>query len=241
MEFRIQYRRSVCTHYFPVPFIGHSLGNVHVCMHACQCVSSVDSSVSDITKCWIVPKPLECLSQHIQALTPTPGSCFISVLPLSCLGFDTLHWHIPMCRYCSCSTQPLTAHPDLPHLHPWMTSSPCLASEFLHKSASSLWISSSLNLCFYSSCLARLLFNILQINWLLWQTALLCECVLIPLWHWLPMACLSMYILFSLLKYWHLILHTSLPCSCGSYHFTLFEFWPPILGYSDCVDILLHL
>ena len=116
------------------------------------------------------------------------------------------------------------------HFHAWMPSSPCLASDFLHKSASSLWIYSSLNLCFYSSCLARLLFNILQINWLLWQTALLCECVLIPLWHWLPMACPSMYILFSLLKYWHLILHTSLPCSCGSYHFTLFEFWLHILG-----------
>ena len=114
MEFRIQYRKSVCTHYFPVPLIGHSLGSVHVCMHASLCVSSVDSSVSDITKCWIVPNPLECLSQHIQAMTPTPGNPFISILPLSCLGFDTLHWHIPMCRYCSCSTQPLTAHTGLP-------------------------------------------------------------------------------------------------------------------------------
>ena len=132
-------------------------------MHSSLCVSSVDSSVSVITKCWIVPNPFECLSQHIQALTPTPGSPFISILPLSCLGFDTLHWHTPMFRYSPCS-QPLTAHTDLPHLHPWMPSSPCLASDFLHKSASSLWISSSLDRGFYSSCLARLLFNILGLT-----------------------------------------------------------------------------
>ena len=241
MEFRIQYRRSVCTHYSPVPLIGHILGSVCVRVNSSVCISSLYSSVSDITKYWIVLNPFECLSQHIQALTPTPGSPFISIPPLPCLGFDTLHWHTPMCRYSPCYTQSLPAHTELAPLHPWMLSLPCLASDFLHKSVSSLWIYSSLNLCFYSSCLARLLFNILWTNWLLWQTVLLCECLLIPLWRWLPMARPSMDILFSLLKYWHLILHTSLPCSCGSYHFTIFEFWPPILGYSDCMDILLHL
>ena len=241
MEFRIQYRRSVCTHYSPVPLIGHILGSVCVRVNSSVCISSLYSSVSDITKYWIVLNPFECLSQHIQALTPTPGSPFISIPPLPCLGFDTLHWHTPMCRYSPCYTQSLPAHTELAPLHPWMLSLPCLASDFLHKSVSSLWIYSSLNLCFYSSCLARLLFNILWTNWLLWQTVLLCECLLIPLWRWLPMARPSMDILFSLLKYWHLILHTSLPCSCGSYHFTIFEFWPPILGSSDCMDILLHL
>ena len=230
MEFRIQYRRSVCTHYSPVPLIGHILGSVCVRVNSSVCISSLYSSVSDITKYWIVLNPFECLSQHIQALTPTPGSPFISVPPLPCLGFDTLHWHTPMCRYSPCYTQSLPAHTELAPLHPWMLSLPCLASDFLHKSVSSLWIYSSLNLCFYSSCLARLLFNILWTNWLLWQTVLLCECLLIPLWRWLPMARPSMDILFSLLKYWHLILHTSLPCSCGSYHFTLFEFWLHILG-----------
>ena len=65
------------------------------------------------------------------------------------------------------------------------------------------------------------------------QVTLLCECLLIPLWEWLPMTSPSMNILFSLLKLWHLMQHTSLPCFCGSYHFTLFEFWLPILGYSD--------
>ena len=115
-----------------------------MCMCIPLCVYPLQIAVSDITKCWIVPNLFECLSQHIQALTPTPGSPFISVLSLSCLGFDTLHWHTPMFRYSPCS-QPLTAHTDLPHLHPWMPSSPCLASDFLHKSASSLWISSSLD------------------------------------------------------------------------------------------------
>ena len=74
MEFRLQYMTSVCTHYFPVPIIGHSLGSAHGCVHASVCVYPpyVCSSVSDITQCWIVSNPSECLSQHIQALTPTP-------------------------------------------------------------------------------------------------------------------------------------------------------------------------
>ena len=70
-----------------------------------------------------------------------------------------------------------------------------------------------------------------------WQVTLLCECLLIPLWEWLPMTSPSMNILFSLLKLWHLMQHISLPCFCGSYHFTLFEFWLPIPGYSECRDI----
>ena len=32
MEFRIQYMKLVCTHYFPVPIIGQHLGIVHVCV-----------------------------------------------------------------------------------------------------------------------------------------------------------------------------------------------------------------
>ena len=76
------------------------------------------------------------------------------------------------------------------------------------------------------------------LNWLLWQASLLCEGLLIPLWHWISMKRPSTDILFSLLKFSHLILYTSLPCSCGSYRFTLFEFWLPVLGYSVCMDIL---
>ena len=106
--------RHVCTHYFPVPVIGQSLGSVNVCVHAFVCVSSLHSSGSDVTKFSIVPNPRECLSQHIQTLIPTPGNCFINMLPLPCLGFDTLQWHTPRFRYFPCSTQPLTAHTVLP-------------------------------------------------------------------------------------------------------------------------------
>ena len=108
------------------------------------------------------------------------------------------------------------------HFHAWMPFSPWLASDFLHKYASSMWISTSLGLGFYSACLASLLSS--GLNWLLWQTSLLCEGLLIPLCHWLPMIYPGMDILFTLLKFSHFILHTSLSCSCGSYRFTLFEF-----------------
>ena len=47
------------------------------------------------------------------------------------------------------------------HFHAWMPFSSCMASDSLHKSASSMWISASLDLGFYSACLANLLFNIL--------------------------------------------------------------------------------
>ena len=47
------------------------------------------------------------------------------------------------------------------HFHAWMPSFSCLASDFLHKSLSSMWISTSLDLGFYSACLASLLFDIL--------------------------------------------------------------------------------
>ena len=47
------------------------------------------------------------------------------------------------------------------HFHAWMPSSSCLASDFLHTSASSMWILAFLHLGFYSACLASLLFNIL--------------------------------------------------------------------------------
>ena len=77
-----------------------------------------------------------------------------------------------------------------------------------------------------------------RLNWLSRQAALLCDCFLFPLWHWLSMTYPSMGMLFSLLKFWHFMLHTSLPYTCGSCHFTLFEFWLPILGYYDCMDIL---
>ena len=38
MKIRIQYMRLVCTHYFPVPDIGQSLGSVHVCVCMPLCV-----------------------------------------------------------------------------------------------------------------------------------------------------------------------------------------------------------
>ena len=114
MGFRFQCMRLVYTHYFPVPVIGQSLGIIHVCVHAFVCESSLHSSGSDTTKFWIVPNPLECLSQHIQTLTPISGNCFINILPLPCLGFDTLQWDTPMFRYSPYSTQPLTARTGLP-------------------------------------------------------------------------------------------------------------------------------
>ena len=114
MKIRIQYMRLVCTHYSPVPLIGQSLGSIHVPVHAFVWVSSLHNSGSDITKLWIVPNQCECLSQHIQILTPTPSNRFINILPLPCLGFDTLQWNTPMFRYSPCSTQPLTAHTGLP-------------------------------------------------------------------------------------------------------------------------------
>ena len=87
-----------------------------VCMCVCMpvCVSPLHNSGSDITKLWIVPNPCECLSQHIQTLTPTPSNGFVNILPLPCLGFDTLQSNTPVFRYSPCSTQPLTAHTGLP-------------------------------------------------------------------------------------------------------------------------------
>ena len=114
MEFRIQYMKLLCTHYFPVPVIGQSLGIVHVCVHPFVCESSLHNSSSEITKFWLVLNPCECLSQHIQTLIPTPGNCFINMLPLPCLGFDTLQWGTPRFRYYLCSTQPLPTHTELP-------------------------------------------------------------------------------------------------------------------------------
>ena len=106
---------------------------VCVYVHACVCVSSLYSSGSDITKCGIVPNSCGCLSQHIQTLTPTPGNPFINTPSLCCLGFDTLHWDTPMCRYSPCSTQTLNVHTKLSHPHPCIHSSPCLASDFLQQ------------------------------------------------------------------------------------------------------------
>ena len=158
-------------------------------------------------------------------------------VPLFFLGFYTLHWDTPLCSYSPCSTQPLTAHTGLPTSMHVCPLPPCLASDFLHKSASSLWISSSPDLGFYSECHASLLFKILQTKWSSrGKLFFLCECLLIPLWHCLPMISPSMIILFSQLKFWHLMEYTSLPCFCGSCHFTLFEFWLFILGYSDYMD-----
>jgi len=127
----------------------------------CVCVSSLYSSDSNITKCWIDPNTCECLSQHFHILTPTPGNPFVNIHPLVCLGFDTLHWDTLMCRYSPCSTQLLITLIGLAHLHAWMPSSPCLASDFLHKTASSLWIWPSLELGYCSAWQASLLFNIL--------------------------------------------------------------------------------
>lgn len=86
MEFRIQYMRLVCTHYFPVPVIEQSLRCVHVCFLGFVCVSSLHSSCSDITKIWIASIQCGCLPQHIQTLTPTPGIHFINITPHILLG-----------------------------------------------------------------------------------------------------------------------------------------------------------
>ena len=113
MEFRTQCMRLVYTHYFPVPVMDR-VWEVDMCAHAFVCVPPLYNSGSDITKLWIVPNQCECLSQHIRILTPTPSNRFINILPLPCLGFDTLQWNTPMFRYSPCSTQPLTAHTGLP-------------------------------------------------------------------------------------------------------------------------------
>ena len=160
MEFRIQYMRPVCTHYFPVPVIGQNLGIVHVCVHAFVCESSLHSSDSDVTKFWIVPNPCECLLQHIQILIPTPGNFYKHTL-LTLLGI----WYSAM-GYPHVQILPLFhSASNCPHraanFHAWMPSSPWLASAFLHKSAYPMWISTFLGLGFYSACLASLLFNIL--------------------------------------------------------------------------------
>ena len=164
---------------------------------------------------------------------------FYKHTPLTLLGlWYSVMGYPPMFRYSPCSTQPLTAHTGLPtsmHGCPpplaWSLTlytnlpPPCEFSHLwayvfpLHAWPASYLISSGL-------------------NWLLWQASLLCEGLLFPLWHWLPMIRPGMDILFTLPKFSHFILHTSLPCSCGSYHFTLFESWLPVLAYSVCMDIL---
>ena len=145
MEFRIQYMRLVCIHYFPVLVIEQSLGCVHVCFLAFVCVSSLHNSCSDIRKLWIVPNPCGCLPQHIQTLTPTPGIHFINIPPLILLGL----WYSAV-GYPHVQILPLfhlaSNCPNRAALfHAWMPSSPCLASDFLHKSASSKWIYASLD------------------------------------------------------------------------------------------------
>lgn len=106
------------------------------CGHPFVCESSLHSSGSVITNSELSPTHVECLSQHIQTLTPTPGNCFINLLPLPCLGFDTCKGGTPHVQIPSLFHQPL----DCPHraaqFYAWMPTSPSLAFDFLHKSAS---------------------------------------------------------------------------------------------------------
>ena len=56
IEFRIQCVRHIYSHYLPDPLIRQSLESVHMHVSACVCVSSLYTSGSDITKCWIICK-----------------------------------------------------------------------------------------------------------------------------------------------------------------------------------------
>lgn len=79
----------------------------------------------------------------------------------------------------------------------------------LHKSASSMWISTSLDLGFYSACLASVPFDILWIDWRLWQAS---SALWRPLNPTLALAAHDIHpgmdILISLFRFSHIILHT---------------------------------
>ena len=68
MKIRIQYMRLVCTHYFPVPVIGQSLGSVHVCVHACVCVYP--------------PNITQALISKNAGLSPTHVNAFLNIFRL---------------------------------------------------------------------------------------------------------------------------------------------------------------
>ena len=131
-----------------------------VCVHAFVCESSLHSSDSDVTKFWIVPNPCECLLQHIQILIPTPGNFYKHTL-LTLLGIWYSAMGYPHVQILSLFHSASNCTQRAAHFHAWMPFSSCMASDSLHKSASSMWISASLDLGFYSACLANLLFNIL--------------------------------------------------------------------------------
>ena len=160
----------ICTYYFPVPLSRQSFESANVHVHACVCVcvvcvSSLYSSASDIVNCWNFSNPYECLSQHNQALTPTLGNPFINIPPLNLLGlwYSALgHPHVKtLSLFYSASKCPRRAAPlscmeaFLPLFDLWLAT----------QSASSLWISSILDLDFCSEYQASILFNILQTNW----------------------------------------------------------------------------
>ena len=234
MEFRIQYMRLIISQFLSLDRVWE--------VYMCMCMPL----------CEYPPCIILALIAQNSGLSPThvPFSTysdsdthsrqpFYKPTPLTLLGL----WYSAI-RYPHVQLLPLFhSASNCPHraahFHAWMPSSSCLASDFLHKSASSMWISTSLDLGFYSACLASLLFDILctKLTLVSGFSALWIP-LLIPLWHWLPMIRPGMDILFSLFKFSHIILHTSLPCSCGSYRFTLFEFWHLILGYVVCADIL---
>ena len=161
MEIRIQYMRHVCTHYFPVPVIGQSLGNVNVCVCMPLCVYPPCIA-------------LALMSQNSQ-LSPTHVNAFLNIFrlwhplqqlfykhaPLTLLGLWYYAVGYPQVQILSLFHSASNCPHSSAHFHAWMPTSPWLASDFLHKSASPMLISASLDLDFYSACLASLLFNIL--------------------------------------------------------------------------------
>ena len=156
MEFRIQYMRLIISQILSL----HRVWEVYMCM--CMPLCEYPPCIA-----------LALISQN-SGLSPThvPFSTysdsdthsrqpFYKPTPLTLLGL----WYSAM-RYPHVQLLPLFhSASNCPHraahFHAWMPSSSCLASDLLHKSASSMWISTSLDLGFYSACLASLLFDIL--------------------------------------------------------------------------------
>ena len=126
-----------------------------LCVYACVicvcvCTSYLYSSGSHITKCWIVANMCECLSQTVQTLTPTPGNPFINMPPYPAWAWMLVLGH-PSIWLLSLFYSASNGQTGLSHLLAWMTSFPCLAPDFLHKSVFYLYISCYLDLGFYSA------------------------------------------------------------------------------------------
>ena len=130
------------------------------CAWLCVCVPSLYRSGSDITKCWIVPNTCECLSKHIQTLTLMPGNPFINTSPYPAWALILYSGSYPCLHNLLVPLSLKQIWPTSMHGYPSLLAWP-LTSDFLHKSASSLWMSSSPISHFYSACLTSFLFNIL--------------------------------------------------------------------------------